>query len=57
MVIKTLIEIRSRTHGDNCSAVRDLLTDIIHFCELHNLDFDKSCRAAKDVAAEELLCR
>lgn len=35
------------------SAVRDLLTDVIHYCHAHELDFARLVHDALDVAQEE----
>lgn len=42
-------------HGDTdvYGSVSDLLTDIKHYCDKHNIDFDAAVERAKTVAAEE----
>jgi hypothetical protein len=38
---------------NNSSAVRDLLTDVMHFCENQNIDFFERVQSAIDVFKEE----
>lgn len=35
-------------------AVRDLLTDLLHYCRAHDLDLDHELSGAEDMAAQEL---
>ena len=43
------------TAGDTCteSAIRDLLTDLRHYCDQHEIDFDYSLEGSLDVYLEE----
>src|ERR1022692_4325849 len=43
------------TAGDTCTefAIRDLLTDLRHFCDQHEVDFDVSLEGSLDVYLEE----
>ena len=34
---------------DNNTAVRDILTDLLHFCAKHKIDFDQRLEVAKEV--------
>ncbi len=39
---------------DDQSAVRDILTDLLHFCEKNNLDFNKLVEHAMEVFDQEV---
>jgi hypothetical protein len=43
------------TAGDTCTefAIRDLLTDLLHYCDQHEIDFDDSLEGSLDVYLEE----
>ena len=43
------------TAGDTCTefAIRDLLTDLRHYCDQHEIDFDDSLEGSLDVYLEE----
>ena len=43
------------TAGDTCAeaAIRDLLTDLRHYCDQHEIDFDYSLEGSLDVYLEE----
>ena len=43
----------SQLIGDNRAAVRDILTDLMHFCEQEGLDFDERLEMAREVRGEE----
>lgn len=43
---------KASNEGD---ALRDLLTDILHYCRSHDISFERKLRAAWDVAQEEML--
>lgn len=35
-------------------AVRDILTDLLHYCEKHDIDLDERLESAKEVFQQEL---
>ena len=43
------------TAGDTCTevAIRDLLTDLRHYCDQHEIDFDYSLEGSLDIYLEE----
>jgi hypothetical protein len=43
------------TAGDTCTefAIRDLLTDLRHYCDQHEIDFDDRLEGSLDVYLEE----
>ena len=53
-VLETTIE-KYGTAGDTCaeSAIRDLLADLRHYCDQHEIDFDDSLGGSLDVYLEE----
>ena len=53
-VLETTIE-NYGTAGETSteSAIRDLLTDLRHYCDQHEIDFDDSLEGSLDVYLEE----
>jgi hypothetical protein len=39
---------------DDKSAVRDILTDLLHFCNKHNIDFNERLLGANEVFDQEI---
>lgn len=35
-------------------AVRDLLTDLVHYCEVHDIDIEQELEGAQNMAAQEI---
>jgi len=51
---KRLIDARVKKHGvKKKTAVRDLLTDIRHFCEKENVNFHAAAKGAYDIYLKE----
>ncbi len=52
--VSELVKTVENAEGTNLAgAVRDILTDLVHFCKDHGLDFDERVQAAKEVSEEE----
>lgn len=48
-----ILDYMNKDGVNNSSAVRDLLTDVMHFCENQNIDFFEQVQSAIDVFKEE----
>ena len=53
-LLETTID-KYTTAGDTCteSAIRDLLTDLRHYCDQHEIDFNDRLEGSLDVYLEE----
>ena len=55
IVEKFVQEYKKRAGTDNYGSIRDLLTQIMHYCEVNNLDWHEILDSAEEVFETEIL--